>query len=756
MNMENQPKARRDTSTHAIDLIGLLDVLWRAWRLIAITTTAIFGLGVCYAWLATPVYESDLLVQIENSGDNAGTELLGSLSSFLGVKSSDDAEIEILRSRRVIGAAVDQTHYDILAEPSRFPIMGNLIARGRSDLSEPGLFGFGGYAWGGESIELDRFQAPAALYDEPFSLVVLGDGRYHFYRVSLFGMASDYVGQVGETAHVKTDAGEVILNVKAIHALPGTHFKLRRLSRQLTVADLQQHLGVIDKAKEAGIIAVSLQSTRPQRATALLKSLGESYVRQNSEQKSEEAEKSLTFLEQQLPALKSELRVSEDALLKYRDEHGAVDLSESAKLSMGQAAALQTRISLLEQDRQAKLQQFTRVHPAVVAIDSQVALLKREMQGLDAQIKILPRTEQDVMRLTRDVRVNTDLYVAMLNSMQQLRLLRAGKVGNVRIVDNAELPEQPIKPRRALVVLGSLLLGMFAGICIALLRSLWKGAVTDPRDIEQLLDTAVQATVPVSKQQARSDRLSLRHLRMGTASRVPVALSHPQEPAVESLRGLSIAVQLRIFDARNALVLFTSPTQGIGKSFVTANLAVLLAKAGRRVLLIDGDLRKGALHRAFGASESRGFATLLQGKSSLSEVVQPTGIAGLDLLSTGAKPANPTELLQDSRLGGCLAEALANYDITLIDTAPLLPVADTMLLAKQAGTVYAVARYGVTSEGELIETRARLARAGIEFDGVVLNGVLPSLHGSQYGQYGYASYVSPMTDGDLSANGKPA
>jgi tyrosine-protein kinase Etk/Wzc len=743
MMTKNANRMGRETPRDAIDLIAVLDMLWRSRAVVVRIAGSIFALGLLYAWLAKPVYESSLLVQIQSDSDNAGTELLGSLSSFLGVKSSDAAEMQILGSRQVIGDAVDQTRLYIQAEPARFPLIGRWIADQRTSLSNPGLFGLGGYAWGSESIDVKQLDTPEAFYDDVFNLTVLEGRRY---RLSSADLPGEYVGYLGETAHIATDAGDVLLHVKAWSAKPGTRFKLYRHSRQQIISDLQKNIAIVDRAKDAGVIAVSLQSTHAQRVTDLVEALGEAYVQQNSEQKSREAEKSLAFLEQQLPGMKEDLRKSEDAVLAYRNKHGAIDLSEAAKLDMGQVVALQTRASLLQQERQAKRLEFMGEHPDMVAIDAQVALLNQQMQAVEARIKRLPGTQQDVVRLTRDVKVNNDLYVAMLNSMQQLRVLRAGKVGNVRIVDNAEVPEQPIKPRRALVVCGSLLLGLLLGVGYALLRSLWRGSVTDPHEIEQALDIPVQAIVPLSKSQTRRDRLGLRRAK---AHRPPLAISQPQEPAIEGLRGLNVALQLLDFDARKAIVLITSPTQGVGKSFVAANLGVLLAKAGKRVLLVDADLRKGALHGVFQRDEAIGLSTVLRGETTLAQAVQPSDVAGLSLLSSGAKVADPSAWLQNAALGQCLQEAAANYDIVLIDTAPVLPVTDTLWLARLAAKVYVVARYGVSSEGELLETCARLARAKVDIEGIVLNGVQSSLLGVRYGQYGYGSYASDVADSHM-------
>jgi tyrosine-protein kinase Etk/Wzc len=739
MSKQSGNRTEQETPRDAVDLVAVLDMLWRSRALIGKLAGSIFALGLLYAWLAPPVYESSLLVQIQSDSDNVGTEQLGSPSSFFGVKSSDAAEMQILGSRQVIGDAVDQTRFYIEADPARFPLIGRWIADQRTSLSNPGLLGLGGYAWGSESIDVQQLDTPEVFYDDVFNLTVLDEQRY---RLSSPDLPGEYVGYAGQTAHIATDDGEVTLRVNGWHAKPGTRFKLYRHSRQQIIADLQQSLAIVDQAKDAGVIAVSLQGTHAQRVTDLVAALGEAYVKQNGEQKSREAEKSLAFLEQQLPGMKKDLQKAEDTLLAYRNKHGAIDLSESAKLDMGQVVALQTRVSLLQQERQAKHHELTGEHPDIVSIDAQVALLKQQIKTVEAHIKRLPGTEQDVVRLMRDVKVNNDLYVAMLNSAQQLRVLRAGKVSNVGIVDHAELPGQPIKPRRALVVCVALLLGLLLGIGYALLRNLWRGSVTDPHEIEHSLDLPVQAIVPLSENQRQQDRLGRRRLHQAKANHPPLAVSHPREAAIEGLHGLSIAIQLLDFDSRGAIVAITSPTQDVGKSFVAMNLGVLLARAGKRVLLIDGDLRKGVLHRTFQRNEAMGLSNVLRGEIALAQAVQASDVEGLSLLSTGAKVTDASTWLQGAALGQCLRRAASIYDIVLIDTAPVLPAADTLWLAQGASKVYLVARYGVTSAGELIETRARLRRADVDIEGIVLNGVQSSLQGARYGQYGYQGYYS--------------
>lgn len=479
---------------------------------------------------------------------------------------------------------------------------------------------------------------------------------------------------------------------------------------------------------------MTLDDTDPARTAQYLNALGDAYVRLNSAQKAEQAQKSLDFLQQQLPALKQELETSEDALLSFRNKNTVIDLDESAKLQLGQAVALQTRISLLQQERRARLQDLQPGHEAIQAIDSQINGLARELQAIEKQLKTLPDSEQALVRLTREVRVGTELYTAMLNSTQQLRLLKAGKIGNIHVVDSADVEERPVRPRRLLVALGSLLLGLVAGIAAALARALWRGPVTDPRELERRTGIPVVSLVPLRKQPRR--RLGFR-ARSRWLER-PLAVTHAQDPVIESLRGLSIELQLKLLEARNNIVVLTGATAGVGKSFVSSNLAILLARAGKRVLLLDGDLRRGTLAGMFDLDRRIGFTQLLRGDLVLpTAMIRQSGIDGLDVIGAGATAANPTELLHRPRLRQWLTATADSYDIVLIDTAPVLPIADTVLLGREAGLVYAVARYGVTNDAELDEMQARLDRAGASLQGIVLNGVQPDLRNSTYGGYRY-------------------
>ena len=180
MSSLNQSTVATKNESDEIDLTAILDVLVTNRALIAVVTASFILLGALYAYLATPVYETDLVVQVEDSPDSAAKSLLGDLSSMFDVKSTSDSEIQILGSRLVVSRAVDGLKLYTIAKPRRFPVIGGWLARHAKALSRPGLLGMGGYAWGTESIEVENFDVPIDLYEHVYELTTTGDGRYRW------------------------------------------------------------------------------------------------------------------------------------------------------------------------------------------------------------------------------------------------------------------------------------------------------------------------------------------------------------------------------------------------------------------------------------------------------------------------------------------------------------------------------------------------------------------------------------------------
>ena len=236
-------------------------------------------------------------------------------------------------------------------------------------------------------------------------------------------------------------------------------------------------------------------------------------------------------------------------------------MTEEAKLSLGQAADAKTRLLELQQRREELLLRFSPTHPAIRAIDEQLASLRRFTDTTAAQLKLLPDAQQDIVRTMLEVQVNTDLYTSLLNNFQQLQLVKAGKTGNVRLVDTATTPEDPVKPKRLLVVLGSFLVGAFLGVVVAFVRNMLFRGISDPNEIERRSGLHVYSTIPLSEHQT----VLSKRIRTKSAGVKLLALDAPEDPSIESFRSLRTALQFTMFNAKNNVVLITGPAPSVGK-----------------------------------------------------------------------------------------------------------------------------------------------------------------------------------------------
>lgn len=720
-----QPATAEDDE--GINLVEYWDIIVdNRWLIAAILCVAVAA-GGCYALLARPIYESNLLVQVEDNSPN-GKSLLGDAAALLDTKTPTAAEIEILRSRLVIGHAVDNARLFIDAHPRYLPIVGAALARRADGLSTPGFLGLPGYVTGKEAITVSRFDVPRSLEGSAFTLTAGAGGSYTLRHPEL---TREFHGKVGQLLSVETGEGPLTLMVDALAGNPGADFILTRSSRLAAIEALQQNLKLTEKGRQSGIIEGSLRGPDPQQIKVILNEIGKEYVKQNVERKAAEAEKTLAFLDVQMPQFKKQLNRSEENLTRYRDQKGTVAPDEEAKAALTQLVDLQSKLIDARQKRLELLARFTPQHPGVKTLDEQIAGWNAELARLKERIRQMPDVQQGAQRLGRDVKLNEGLYEQLQSNMLQLELVREGKIGNVRVIDEATVPERPVGPHRAAVLAVAGALGLLGGIMLALARNAFFRGIRSAQEIEAQTGLNVYSTIPLSGPQ---DELARRAADKQPGMHV-LAAALPDDPAVESLRSLKTALQFAMLDASSNRILITGATPGVGKSFVSSNFAAVLASSGKRVLLVDADLRKGHLNQFFGVPRARGLSELVAGVLPATEAIRANVLPNLDLITTGVLPPNPAELMMSGTLAALLQRLSADYDYVIVDTPPVLVAADTPAMAAQAGTLLLVARAGETNMGEVHESAKRLAHAGKPVTGVLLNAL--DLSRRYYGSYAY-------------------
>lgn len=724
-----------------IDLGELISTLIESkWLIISITALVLL-IGIAKAVLDTPIYLANAMLQVEEFSQS-----LGALEPVVGLLESKvpvEAEIEIIKSRLVLGQAVKSLNMDIITQAKFFPLIGKTIARNfqshNKDKVSETLFGFSEYAWGGEQIKVDTLEIPESLIGEELNLITGKNGRFSITDSNGKQLISE--GKVGKKIN-KSIAGEdqpFILFVSLLKARSGTHFTLSKLSKIEAISALQENLSVSEKVKGTGILNFTLESESPNLAMRILNEIANIYVRQNVEQKSEEAQKTLEFLDEQLPMIKDQLEAATSALNEYRLQKGSVDLNIETQSILTGVVEKRTQITLLQQKRDELRRSFTTSHPTIVAIDKQIGRLEGQLNSHNNKIAELPETQQVIVRLSRDVQVNTELYTMLLNNLQTLKVAKAGTVGDVRVIDYAVLPDIPIKPKKGLIVAISFVLGIVLGVMLVLIRKALNHGIEDPEIIEKNLNIPIYATIPHSDLQQKLDK-QLNKNKSFADSPVILAIENNEDLAIESIRSLRTTLHFAFLEAKNNIIMITGPSPGIGKTFVSTNLSIVLANSGKKILLIDADMRKGAINKALGVSRENGLSDLILNTITPDEAIRniADGVENvIDFIPTGTIPPNPSELLLHERFETLLKTMGKFYDHIIIDSPPILAVTDACIIGRLAGATLMIVKSGEHPLRELQQSVKRLKQNDVDVKGVVFNDILTSSYGYGKGKYVY-------------------
>jgi len=721
-----------------LDLREMLDTLLEGrWLALGVASVVIM-LGVAYQWLATPIYRADAVVQVENR-TSAALPGLDELSIALGsgfVKSL--AEIEIIRSRSVLGRVVSDLVLDIKAAPRRFPLIGAAFARTYKQGEVGSKWPGSGYAWGGERIVVGRLSVPKRLESRRLILEAGESGAYKLYEPEGEILLEGEVGKAAETQ--LPEDGIIAIFVRELVANSGTQFTVTKLPFDAVVQSLSARLQVNERGRQTGILEVALEGFSRLETMEIVNGVTNSYLRQNVEYQTEQASRMLAFLDQRLPELKEQLDTAETAVREHKSTTGsAIDISAEGQEMLGRVTDVEKQISELELQRSELRQRFTEQHPLFLTSNQKLSQLKQARSSLETQFKSLPATELQFIRLIRDVKVANELYIQLLNKAQELKVAKSGTIGNARVLDLAVLPMRPVRPNKMMVLGLSLVFGVIAGVAVVFLRKSIRRALDNPESVESKLGLPVYATIPHSPKEALVDKVPL-------PTGVPHLLCRaaPQDSAVESLRSLRTSLQFAQLESRNNIVAIHGPTPNIGKSFVASNLAFLMADIGKRVLLIDADMRKGHLHGLLGTARAPGLADLIAGQCKLTDITHPFDEGRVNFLASGTLPPNPAELLVHGNFMAFLNDVSKHYDFVVIDTPPTLNLADSISIGKLSGANFMVIRGGMSTLQDLQIACSRMQQSDIQVSGIIFNDL--SVGTSRYRYGGYYAYRYDQTE----------
>ncbi|TDS86251.1 tyrosine-protein kinase Etk/Wzc [Rahnella sp. BIGb0236] len=711
---KSESKSGKQNACDELDLRKIVGFLIDRIRTIVMVTAAFSFTGLLYAFLSTPVYHADALVQVEPANGNS---VMRTLSELLPAETPVSArEIQLITSRTLIGKTVAQLNLDTQIGFNGFPFLGNKLHRLMS-AEVP-------------KLQVERFETTDRVTGEIYTLENLGRNQYRLTTPS--GAVAQ--GNVGE--RLKTP--ELTLQVTQLRSSAGDTFSLQKRDVSEVIGELQKRIQIRDQGKDTGLLTINITGSDPEQIKNIVQKVSENYAEQSIQRKSEQAEKSLGFLKTQLPVVREKLDKAETKLNLYRSMNNSVDLTLEAKSMLENMVQLDGQINqlILKETEVSKL--YTKQHPAYSALREKIQVLENDKNALAKKVDKLPLTQQEILRLTRDVQSGQIVYMQLMDKEQELNISKASTIGTVHIIDPATTARKPVNPGKFLIILVFTFLGAVSSVIFILAKTALIRGVNSAEMLEDI-GLNVFSSVPVSLWQHKKHHTGTKSSPTGGL----LALENPADCAIEALRNLRTSLHFTMLEAGSKVLMISGASPDVGKTFISSNLAAVITQVGKKVLYIDADMRRGYSHILFNKMNEFGLSDILAGTVEFSSAIHNTAVEGLDIITRGKIPRNPSELLLREECAGLLEWASKKYDVIILDVPPILAVTDAAIIGKYAGVSLLVAKFEMSTVREMESSIQIFARHNISVSGVILNSVINRTSNYyNYGKYAYYKYES--------------
>jgi len=714
-----------------VTFLEIINTILEGWKTIVIVTVLVLLGAIAFLLLGKPVYQVNAVIQIDQSSKGMSNQLAPIEAMLTGTLPSD-GEIELIRSRSVVGTAVEKFHLEITTRVKRVFFLGSIAAilnKGKKEPVFPWLW-MSSFGWGGEAIHIAGLTVPKYLLGEQLTLTTLED---NLFKLTTPDGKVLFKGSIGE----QIKHGQYYIEVSSLRARPSTQFEVIVYDQYDTTVKLQQKIIIEELGRQSGVIKVSYNNTNPKLAVSIVNTIVSEYYRQNISRKAKEASKTLAFLSEYLPRSKDNLSEAEQALSDFQSSNDTISLELETRNLLERRVAIQSQLEQLSFERQDLRQRFSIQHPKISSLDNKIKELNKLVFEDSEKAQGLPVLQRRLLALTREVTVNTEMYTYLINRTQELQLMEAGTVGDIRIIDWAEKPFKPIFPVPSVVIAVATMLGIILGIVIVVVRLSFKHGVKTSEEIESATGDVVYAALPFSKSQEKLPKSDAHKL---------LAQEHPRDVAIEGLRNFVVNLHFTLLQNHKKSIAISGVSPGAGKSFISANLAYLLSEGGKRTLLVDADMRKGYLALTFNTQKKTGLSELLATQSDQEKYICKIN-DNLDLITTGHFPPNPIDLLMSTNFKELMQQWERDYDYVIVDTPPVLSVADATVISKQVGSTFLVIRAGENSIEDIKAASKRFENINQPIHGFILNCFEPDLLSAKgYGKYAYYGYAAYADD----------
>lgn len=694
-----------------------------------------------------PQYSSSIQIKVSGDTDSisSATSVISALGGDVGGMKAQPAAIEtaLLESPFILGKVIDKLKLDINVSPRRFPIVGKYFANSyEGNGPANALFGMKKYAWGGEKLTVDELHVDSSLINKSMLLIVGKHDNYELFTPKGQKLLS---GKVGEL--LASSAGpnpKVTINISGIVARPGTQFYIKKRNMANAIGSINNFMVIEEagykKRQATGILKVAYTAGSPEAVTTFLNTLADTAYEMGVQLQSEKATQTLGFLNQELPKVQSSLLNAETNLTEFQAETGSLDIEDQLNFYLQQMASMQQSLEKLELAKTEMLQNYTAEHPYIITIDKKIKQSQESIDELRHKMMNLPIEDKKSAEFLRDVETKNQMYLILLNRQQELQVLAAGVTSNIKILSYAGEPPIMIVPNKILITILGFMVGVFLSVLYILVRMLTSNNVADPFIIEEQFGLDVKAIVPFSDHQKQIAQEIKEGLpKINKKQSYFLAERYPDDVVVESLRSLRTNIQLNMLGSDSKVVTIYSLTPNAGKTFTSINTACLLSDLNKRVLLVDADLRKGAIKDAIGLDKVSGLSDYLSGKCEFEDIIHTYKENKLSIVPRGKNLPNTADLLASERLETFFAKAREHFDLVVVDSPPILLLTDAILMGQHSDVNLFVLACGQHSMRDIKAGVNLFVRNNIEISGVVMN-FNHKTHSYTYSykyQYGY-------------------
>lgn len=777
-----------------IDLRSYLNVMLRRRWLIGIFAGVVLLAVIVKTLTTAPVYESKSVIQIyKKGGGSTNIKSLLEESFFTGGSLSTamiQTQVEILKSRTVSEKAANAINYQLQVEPEH-KMIGILINLLKTKLKN--IFS------SREGLVKERLIKPVSI--KPLGVGPVMEGRSYVLK---FDGPDSYIME--DKSGALAGKGELnkpffgpnfSILVEGDHARKGRKIKFSVLTPASAAGGLQGSLDV-SPIRNTELITISATALHPSVATAKVNAIVSEYKNLTVLKNTEDAARALGFIDEQIGILEKSLRFSESRLMSFKEKEKLVSLSDDARVTLQQLmnfdAALKRNESLRKQaeftaknimksgnmpdkgiialgagienqrlnalaQRLSGLQSrmitlkinYKEKHPLVVETLEQIKETKKgiraELSSIIASMKIneisikdnisfyekrirdLPDAEKRLAELTRETGVQQSAYSSLLQKKQEFEIIKASEIGNVWVVDTAA-SAKIIKPRAKMSIILAVIVGLFMGVGIAFFLEFLDNTIKNPDDLKQITELPLLGSIAKFDIQAGGNNEEL------------ITHTMPKANISEAFRTIRTNIFFASFDTPKRLIGVASALPEEGKTLVAANLAVSIAHADKKVLLIDADMRRPRLHKIFNQKRAPGLSNLVMAEDiegAIGDVTRKLPISGLDMICSGDIPHNPSELLGSQKLKSIIDLASERYEYILFDTPPILSVSDSVVLINRLDGAIFVVNTEKTEKNALKQALETIPNEKVL--GLVLNNINIERDGYYY-RYYYQYYYS--------------